>query len=352
MPPADLSALGPELLAALEDLAGAVLAEAQAVRSRSAGSHDPGTALLALASLTGWGTPLPGRLRLSLAALLADPGTEVRRWATALLATGGQTALLPETLLGLLARLLRVPLPGIGLDGVPWALALPGADLPAPPAAGGSPLGFGITMPSLVLALGAPTPDRLGSRAPVELVGWRPGEPGLPGDVLAEGISRDAGIDDLLADALAGRGPLAPGLEALVERWGGTDGVVALPDDLVPAGVTVHRPSELPHTTPLHSPLMTDVLGEVWEALGDTPARVVQVGVVAEGEPDLLPPPDDPAVAAQLDLTLPDVPVEAFGIPAGCRGQTVVRPGPPAPASGGGDGSSARSLGSAAPCST
>lgn len=340
-PPPDPLAWSPVLLAVLEDLVGSVVTAARRARTSAASPDDPVTSLLALASLTGWTVPLPGRVRLSLAELLADPGAELRRWTTALLATGGQSARLPETLLGLLARLLRVPLPGLGLDGVPWALALPGATLPAPPTTGGTSARFGIDVPSLAVALGPPTPDRLGSRAPSALVGWRPGEPGLPGDVLAEGISRDAEVDDVLADALAGRGPLAPGLDALVERWGGTDGVVALPDDLVPTGVTAHRPSELPHTTALDSPLMVDALSEVWEALGGTPARTVQIGVVAEGEPDLLPAPGSSSITRDVDLTLADAPVEAFAVPGPAPGGvTVLRLAgkAAAAASGAGDG--------------
>jgi hypothetical protein len=332
--PPDLSGLGVELLGVVEDVAGALLGAAY----RAERAHDAVAALLALAvEATGWGAQRPGRPRLSLAGLMADPGAELRRWARLVLAVDGGPARLPEAVLGLVARLLGAALPGVGVDGVPWALALPGVAAPTPPAGGGSSLGFGIDLPSLALTLGAPTPDRFGSRAPAALVGWRPGDPGLSGEVLAEGISLDAGVDDLLADALAGRGPLAAGFAALVERWGGTDGVLALPDDLVPAGVTAHRPSELPHTTRLDSPLMTETLTEVWEALGGTPTRLVYVGVVVDGEPDLLPA----AGAADIDLTLADAPVEAFAVPGPApAGTTTVRLAGKAgaAASGGGDG--------------
>ena len=304
-----------------------MLGAAYRERSGVEGPHDAVAALLALAvTVSGWAEDANRPGRLSLAGLVADPGAELRRWIGILLATGGGASRLPETAVGLLARLLGSPLPGAGVDGVPWALALPGAAAVVPPAAGGSSLGFGIDLPSLVLALGAPTADRFGSRAPPALVGWMPGDPGLSSDVLAQGISADAGIDDVLGDALAGRGPLADGFDALVERWGGTDGVVALPDDLVPAGVTAHRPSEVPHTTRLDSPVMADVLGEVWDALGGAPARLVQVGVVADGEPDVLPAPGAPGVSLEIDLTLADAPVEAFSVPAAApAGTTVVR---------------------------
>jgi hypothetical protein len=44
---------------------------------------------------------------------------------------------------------------------------------------------------------------------------------------------------------------------------------------------------------------MADVLGEVWDALGGAPARLVQVGVVAD-EPDVLPAPG-PGVGLEID---------------------------------------------------
>ena len=342
--PPDVSAWVPELLTALEDVAGALLTAAYRARSSAEGAHDAAASLLGLAlTATGWGTASPpSQARLSLAGIVDDASAELRRWVTTLLGSGGAKARIPETLLGLLARLLGLPaLPGVGVDGVPWALALPGVAPPAPPGAGGSSIRFGIDLPALAIALGLPTPDRFGSRAPAELTTWRPGEPGLSSDILAEGISRDAGVDDVLADALAGRRPLAPGFDALVERWGGTDGVAALPDDLVPAGVTAHRPSELPHTTRLDSALMADALSEVWEALGGTPARLVLVGVRADGEPDLLPPPGTAGIAAEVDLTLAGAPVEAFAAPSAApAGTTVVRLGGKAEsaASGGGDG--------------
>jgi hypothetical protein len=340
--PPPVSAWAPELLSVLEDVAGALLDAAYRRRSGIEGPHDAVASLLSLAlTATGWAGDANRPGRLSLAGLVDDPGAELRRWVDVLLAAGGGASRLPETVVGLLARLLGSPLPGVGVDGVPWALALPGAGAFEPPAGGGSPLGFGVELPSLVLALGAPSADRFGSRAPAALIGWQPGDPGLSSDVLAQGISADAGIDDVLGDALAGRGPLADGFNALIERWGGTDGVVALPDDLVPAGVTAHRPSEVTHATRLDSPMMTEILGEVWEALGGAPARLVYVGVVAEGEPDVLPSPGSPDVSMEIDLTLADAPVEAFAVPAAApAGTTAVRLAGKAgaAASGAGDG--------------
>ena len=341
--PPEVGAWSDELTAALEDVAGALLLS----RARAVAGELPDAvaALLTLAATaTGWGggSRPPGLPRLSIAALLNDAAAELRRWVGTLLATGaGTTGRLPELVVGLVARLLGTSPTGTGVDAVPWTLALPGLLPPSLPAAGGSSLLFDAALPSFTLALGAPTLDRFGSRASAALVGWRPGDPGLPGDVLAEGISLDAGVDDLLADSLAGRAPLAPGFDALVERWGGTDGVVALPDDLVPAGVTVHRPGELPHVTRLDSPVMAEVLGEVWEELGGVPARLVLVGVVAEGEPDLLPAPGAAATALEVDLTLADAPVEAFSAPGPAPAGTVVvrlagKAG--AAASGAGDG--------------
>lgn len=339
VPPA-VTAWSAELTAALEDAAGAfLLAQARAL---AAELPDAVGALLTLAATaTGWGGGVrpAGSPRLSLTGLLADAATELRRWVGALLALGAGVP--AELVVGLLARTLGISVTGTGVDAVPWNLSLPGLAPPQLPAAGGSSLLFGAALPSLTLALGPPSLDRLGSRAPAALVGWRPGDPGLPGDVLAEAISLDAAVDDVLADALAGRAPLAAGFDALVERWGGTDGVVALPDDLVPPGVTVHRPGELAHTTRLDSPVMAEVLGEVWEELGGVPARVVLVGVVADGEPDLLPPVGATGTASEVDLTLADAPVEAFAPPGPAPAGTVVvrlAGKAAAAASGGGDG--------------
>ena len=278
--------------------------------------------------LTGWG---PGGRRssprLSLAALATDAGAELERWSQLLLGSGGAGSRTPELVVGLLGRLLGLPPTGAGVGDQPWAVALPGAATSAIGSAGAG-AGFGLDVPALLLALGAPSADRYGSRAPLTLTSWRPGDEGLSAGVLADALAGDAEIDDVLSDALAGRGPLAAGFDALMERWAGTDGVVALPDELVPAGLTVHRPSELVHDARLDGAAVGSALAEVWETLGTPPQRIVLVGLVADGEPDLLPPIGTAGIVADIDLTTAGAAVEAFAVPAGAAsGTTVVRLG-------------------------
>ena len=312
---------------AVEAVAGSVLAASGRERAAATSAADPLAMLLtAVVSLTGWAPDVAQRAaRLSLAALVADPRAELERWVKLLLGTAGGNARAPELVVGLLAQLLGLPVSGAGVGAQPWALPLPGTTVDAAAgAAVGTGLAFGLDLPALLLALGEPTGERFGSRAPLALLSWRPGDEGLSSDVLAEGIHADAGIDDVLADALAGRAPLADGFDALAERWAGTDGVLALPEDLAPEGLTIHRPSELVHGAKLDAPELAAALTEVWEDLGSTPARLVLVGVIADGEPDLLPP----AAPTDVDLTEAGAAVEAFAVPApAADGTTVVRLG-------------------------
>ena len=328
--PTDPAAWLPGVWDALESLAGAALSSAARERARVAGAPDAVATLLAAATdLFGWSAAgRPSLNRLSLAALIADPGAELERWVALVTGAGGGRARLPERALGYLARLLGGPGGvGSGVVGAPWALALPGVDVDVEAAARLRALtGWTSAVPALLLSMGAPTMDRYGSRAPLALVGWRPGDEGLTHDLLATGLAEDGAIDDVLADALAGRGPVADGLDALLQRWTGTDGVVAVADDAVPAGLSVHRPSELAHTARLDAATVTAALEAVWEELGGPPARLVLVGVVVDGEPDVLPPSTDAGTVTEIDLRLAGAPVEAFAVPAAAAvGRTVVR---------------------------
>ncbi len=331
----------PAVWDALEAVGDAVLGAAARRRALSAGPQDAVAALLAAATdLLGWSSAgRPSAARLSLAALATDAGAELERWLRTLLGVTDGPAALPAMVVGHLTRLLGVPAGwGAGVAGAPWTFALPGADVSADAAARLRALsGWAGGVPSVLLALGRPTLDRYGSRAPLELVGWRPGDEGLPHDVLAAGLALDADVDDVLADALAGRGPVADGLDALLQRWTGTDGVVAVADDAVPTGLVLHRPSELPHSARLDSAAVDEALQEVWDTLGGPPTRVVLVGVVAEGEPDVLPPLGDAGTAVEVDLTLAGAPVEAFTVPdPATAGRTVVRLADKASAAAGG----------------
>ncbi|GMA88972.1 hypothetical protein GCM10025868_42220 [Angustibacter aerolatus] len=71
--------------------------------------------------------------------------------------------------MGALGRLLGITGPvGAGTSGAPWVLGLPGVGA-LPDLLGSASLsGAAHLVPSLLLALGPQTPDRVGSRAPLE----------------------------------------------------------------------------------------------------------------------------------------------------------------------------------------
>ncbi|HEU4757282.1 MAG TPA: hypothetical protein VFS72_11500 [Agromyces sp.] len=262
---------------------------------------------VAFAELAGWAEePAAGVPRLSLEALVDDPAAETQRWtrhAVGLPATGSgvdDPATLARSLRAL-AEFAGVEVPsGTGLPGLPWSVPFPGL--------------------SVVGSLAGSEASRLASLVPADLGSWASGDPPLPLGALVEAVIAEASVDSVLADALAGRsGALAAGLEGLIERWAGTDGVVAVAADHVPAGLTVHRPVELTHTAGLDSPA---VAAAVAAAIGTAPVRLVLVGVVAPGEPDLLPATGDTVV----DLTAAGVAANTFSLPpTAAAGVTVVR---------------------------
>src|SRR5262249_29058853 len=114
----------------------------------------------------------------------------------------------------------------------------------------------------------------------------------------------------------AGRGDLVAGLEELVVRWAGTDGLVGLVESELPAGVTGHRLSDIDHATPLAAIDLTGVVGA-------PPATVVHVAI--DG-PDVLPPAADDHT---VDLPPAGLAPEAFAmtVPADPSGAWAVRLG-------------------------
>ncbi|MGM7669051.1 DUF6603 domain-containing protein [Microbacterium sp. A93] len=270
-------------------------------------------ALVALRDLVAWGDAggggAPGGETLSIAALVADPATELRRWCAAAFgidpAAGEVTD--PDRLIGAVARVGRL----VGLD-IPDAAGL--AD---------DPLRF--VLPGIELLAGVAGEDaqRLVSRVTGILNGWTPGD-ALPSSTeLLEGLAVDAGIDNVLADLLAGRSLGPDMIEGLVARWADTDGVVAVATAALPTGLDLTRIDGLVHGMPLDGAGVRDAVASV---LGSAPARLVLVGVEAEGEPTLLPARGDAAIELDVDLTAAGAPAASFPLPGVAPvGITVVR---------------------------
>jgi hypothetical protein len=245
--------------------------------------------------------------RLSLAALVSDPATELEAYLRALLDVGSDTSAL-QGLLDLLARLVG-PLAGRiggGTAHDPWRLPLLGATLDA----------LGDAVPALTAWLGPDGPSPTVVPYATPLFGWQPGDTPLDAATLVAGLVAQSVQDEVLADLVAGRGDLVAGLEELVVRWTGTDGLVGFVESELPAGVTGHRLSDIDHATPLAGIDLTVVVGAL-------PATVVHVAI--DGT-DVLPAAADDHT---VDLTPPGLAPEAFAltVPADPTGAWAVRLG-------------------------
>ncbi len=266
--------------------------------------------------------PVPSGPRLSLAGLVSDPATTLSAYLGSLLDVGSATSGV-EAVLDVLS-LLTGPASGrYGGGGArdPWRLPLIGAALDA----------LGDAVPALLAWLGPDGPPAAGDPFVSPLYGWQPGEPPLATTTLVAGIAAQAAQDDVLADLLAGRADLVAGLEELVVRWTGTDGLVALTETGLPGGITPHRLSDIDHSTPLSALDLTAVVGAL-------PATVVQIAVDAPTgrSPVLADVPADHAV----DLTATGLPPEAFTVtlPGDPTGVWAVRLAPRAAARATGSG--------------
>ena len=179
-----------------------------------------------LATMLGWRDPAPaaagGRPGLRLADLVVDPAAALRAWLPELLLSS-----LGPRAIGVVADLLTRTgdvsgaVAGSGHPDDPYRLPI-ASSLPEPAA--------------WILPAGL---QPRATAAPEALRNWRPGNPGLSPDGLAEALRAEAAIAGDVADLVRGR-DLAGGLAALAARWEDTDGRVAPPAD-PPAAIRVAR---------------------------------------------------------------------------------------------------------------
>jgi large repetitive protein len=273
------------------------------------GSVEMLVGVLAASANTGWltdvvelvGWQLSGRPRgpkLSLADLVANPATALRTWLGAL---AGSSDLL-TTLLNTLARVT-----GGSADGLAGVFS--GSGTPEDPWL--ASLGGSAVLPAIAVWMGPNGPVMAPALAGPALTGWRPGQPGLGPDGLAQALFDEAGAGVDVADLAAGRQGIAAGLTALAGRWVGTDGRVAPPTPPV-TGLTVRTRTERDWT----QLAAVDPADVITDPLPPVVVRVA-VGPVA----DL---PWTPAAGRLLDLTQPGVVPGSFSVPNPATGDWVV----------------------------
>ena len=138
---------------------------------------------------------------------------------------------------------------------------------------------------------------------------WQPGAPGLASEVLVHSLSGLARAVGDVAELLAGRDGLAAGLDALVARWIGSDGIV-LPPLAPPAGVQLHTLADV-----ARADLMQGLDADGVQALlGSAPAVVVHVtsaASLAAAVPWIDVPP-----GRSVDLAAPGLAAAALDLPA------------------------------------
>ena len=279
-----------------------------------------------LVDLTGWSVLQPPRgPRLSLADLVADPVRTLRAWLGALATDadllGTLTATVAHLTGGSTAGLAGV-FSGSGTPQDPWLASLAG----------------NAQAPALAVWLTPDGPVTAAALAGPALTRWRPGMPGLPPDGLAQALFDEARAGDDVAALAAGRSGIAAGLQALLGRWTGTDGMVAPPPDPVPGVIAVLRPE-----------LTWDRLAEVEPAEvidGGLPAGAVVVRVAIATAPDSLP--WTPADGRLIDLSPAGLAPESFAVAAPADGEWVVALAPRADAGLGGAADPSGVLGQAA----
>ncbi len=143
--------------------------------------------------------------------------------------------------------------------------------------------------------------------APRSVQRWRPGDPALPPDALADAVRAEATVSAELRDLAAGR-DIAGGLAALATRWTGGDGRI-VPPAAAPDGIGVKR----------FGLAAGQLLGrlDLKDELGRVPTTVVYVAVGAAAWPDA------PA-GRRVDLTAPGLEPKMFAAPSAAAGEWFV----------------------------
>ncbi len=253
-----------------------------------------------LVELVGW--QLDGHLRgpkLDLGALVASPGPTLKAWLGALATDADLVTTLTSTVAHLIsgsADGLAGVFSGSGTPDDPWLAAL-----------GGS-----ASLPAIAVWMGPSGPVLAPALAGAALTGWRPGQPGLTPDGLAQGLQDEAhaGVD--VADLATGREVVGTGLGALAGRWAGTDGRVAPPNPPV-AGLTTITRDDRDWT-------QLATLDPATLVAGPLPPVVVRVAVGPVAEL----PPWAPAAGRLLDLTQPGVGPASFSVANPAAGEWVI----------------------------
>ena len=269
-------------------------------------------ALLAAAAPAPWVTSVvdalgwaldasnPSPHHLSLAALAAKPADAVVDWLMSLaVADDGPVV----TALSALARLITGSrdvtgrLQGRGTLDDPWRVALGGAAI----------------APELAVWLVPDGPARPPTSAPSAVVVWRPGQPGLSTDVLAQALLAEAAVADNVRPLIVGRPDIAAGLASLSARWTTTDGRI-VPPATAADGVDVVRIADVTHDR------LADAidLEELFDPLPDT---IVHVAVASALDDS--PWPDAPADRV-IDLRAPMLAPETFAVPQAATGEWFV----------------------------
>ena len=255
-----------------------------------------------LVDLTGWSvTHTPRGPRLSLAAVVADPVPTLRAWLGALATDADLLGTLTATVAHLTggdARGRAGVFSGSGTPQDPWLASL----------------GSTAQAPALAVWLTPNGPAAAAALAGPALQRWRPGMPGLPPDGLAQALFDEARAGDDVAGLAAGRSGIAAGLQALLGRWTGTDGMVAPPPDPVPGVTAVLQPERTWDAVARVDP------AEVVD--GGLPAGAVVVRVAIATAPDAVP--WTAAAGRLIDLTAPGLAPGSFSVAAPAAGEWVV----------------------------
>jgi hypothetical protein len=254
-----------------------------------------------LVDLTGWSVTQPPRgPRLSLEALVAEPIPTFKAWLGALATDADLLGTVTATvahLTGGSAGGLAGVFSGTGTPQDPWLASL-GATAQAP---------------ALAVWLTPNGPVAAAALAGDALQRWRPGMPGLPPDGLAQALFDEARAGDDVAGLAAGRSGIAAGLQALLGRWTGTDGMVAPPPDPVPGVTAVLRPELTWDRVASLDP--GELVG------GALPAGAVVVRVAIATADSL---PWTPAAGRLIDLSAPGLAPGSFTVAAPAAGEWVI----------------------------